>query len=136
MDSSNAPAPDLQSILATLAQYAPPTQSAQTVQNREQESTTPDVEPTSLGLNTATLPARPQSESAPDPRLRPQSRSTASPKPVIDPATITTWQEGLRCVTKIAAQNASFVTSIRRVSKGYLIILHVVESPLTQHADD
>ncbi|SMQ49059.1 unnamed protein product [Zymoseptoria tritici ST99CH_3D7] len=34
---------------------------------------------------------------------------------MIDPATITTWQEGLRCVTKIAAQNAQFAASIKRM---------------------
>lgn len=39
-------------------------------------------------------------------------------KPLIDPATITTWQEGLRCVTKIAAENKSFAVRIRRVGQG------------------
>ncbi|TKA37938.1 hypothetical protein B0A54_10540 [Friedmanniomyces endolithicus] len=53
-----------------------------------------------------------------DPRLRPQSRAaTASPKPMIDPATIITWQEGLRCLTKIAAQNAQFAVTIRGSEK-------------------
>ncbi|KAF2725071.1 hypothetical protein K431DRAFT_195231, partial [Polychaeton citri CBS 116435] len=37
------------------------------------------------------------------------------PKPTVDPATITTWQDGLRCVTKIAAQNANFAKAVKRM---------------------
>ncbi|QIW95761.1 hypothetical protein AMS68_001279 [Peltaster fructicola] len=66
-------APDLQSILATLAQFSQP-----------QPAT---------GIPSASQPV----------------------PPTIDPATITTWQEGLRCVTKIAAQNRSFAESIRKL---------------------
>ena len=44
-----------------------------------------------------------------------QTQSTASHRPVIDPSTITTWQDGLRCLTKIAAQNAQLAVSVRRV---------------------
>ncbi|KAK3673013.1 hypothetical protein LTR78_007124 [Recurvomyces mirabilis] len=98
--------PDLQSILATLSQYVPQAAGVeQAVQNTvDVYQPAPDAQ--------AVL-ERPH-----DPRLRPQNRSaTASPKPkpMVDPATIVTWQEGLRCVTKIAAQNAQFAVSIKRM---------------------
>ncbi|KAK3637362.1 hypothetical protein LTR56_013712 [Elasticomyces elasticus] len=103
--------PDLQAILATLSQFT---------------NATPDCLPTSQHdalsayqyehSTAAPIPAVLPTVRAHDPRLRPQSRSaTASPKPIVDPATIITWQEGLRCVTKIAAQNAQFAVSIRRM---------------------
>ena len=132
--------PDLQSILSSLARYATssqpptttpsitsadalpfPTRSGSVSLSQQQPTTTPSV-PSADALP---LPTRSGSvslsqhvsETPEDPRLRPQSRSavTASPKPVIDPATITTWQEGIRCVTKIAAQNAQFAASIKKV---------------------
>lgn len=34
--------------------------------------------------------------------------------PLIDPATITEWKQGLRCVSKIAAQNANFAQIVRK----------------------
>lgn len=43
---------------------------------------------------------------------QPQSRSST---PLIDPATIIDWKQGLRCVSKIAAQNPDFAASIRKV---------------------
>ena len=112
MDQTNS-TPDLQSILSTLARFAPPVQSA--VPTVVVENTpAPNAAPHDQSGNTPLV--NPQIERAEDPRLRPQSRSgVASPKP-IDPATITAWQDGLRCVTKIAAQNAQFAISIRRVS--------------------
>ena len=121
--------PDLQAILATLAQYS----------QQSASSATPPPAPQSTATNSfATTPATEENsqatshnaiiESVPaDPRLRgrPQSRSTTpfqtqhappqSPS-VIDPATITVWQDGLRCVTKIASQNKMFEASIRKVS--------------------
>jgi hypothetical protein len=42
-------------------------------------------------------------------------RSTATP-PLIDPATITEWSHGLRCVHKIATQNPYFKMAIRKAS--------------------
>ncbi|KAK0337046.1 hypothetical protein LTR91_008871 [Friedmanniomyces endolithicus] len=109
-----ASTPDLQAILATLSQFtnpaptpvaAPPVASEPSSTNYYDVSQALLPEPASQ-----LLPAsKPQ-----DPRLRPQSRAaTASPKPMIDPATIITWQEGLRCLTKIAAQNAQFAVVIR-----------------------
>ncbi|KAK3116383.1 hypothetical protein LTR53_003303 [Teratosphaeriaceae sp. CCFEE 6253] len=110
-----AATPDLAAILATLSQFVhpayttpPPVPVAEHV-SASQNVTTFAPDPSTL------LPPLPTAKPQ-DPRLRPQSRSaTASPKPKIDPATITTWPEGLRCVTKLAAQNAHFAVSIRRM---------------------
>jgi hypothetical protein len=46
------------------------------------------------------------------PAPRPQDRVST---PLIDPATITEWKQGLRCVSKIASQNPDFAASIRKV---------------------
>jgi hypothetical protein len=81
----------LQAILAQLSQFAPNTGNAPP-QSRQDEN-----EPQIIRSFTSINAAAP------------------SPRPVIDPASITTWQEGLRCVTKIAAQNAQFAASIKRV---------------------
>ncbi|KAK0930214.1 hypothetical protein LTR91_008035 [Friedmanniomyces endolithicus] len=114
--NGNQPAstPDLQAILATLSQFTNPAPIpvAQPSETSEQFSTNcyDASQPPPMVPASQSLPApKPQ-----DPRLRPQSRAaTASPKPMIDPATIITWQEGLRCLTKIAAQNAQFAVTIR-----------------------
>lgn len=118
---------DLQSILATLAQFS------------QASSSTPqpgDTQPAYYESAFQNLPSAVQVDNSSaasqnaflgidtptDPRLhsRPQSRAvtpaqTPQPKNVIDPATITTWQEALRCVTKVAAQNKMFEASIKRV---------------------
>lgn len=124
--------PDLQAILATLAQYSQQSAANQApqpapYQHNDFEHATPvaseDTNPSAFAQN-AIIDAAPA-----DPRLRgrPQSRSITPAQPpnrleaqtqsVIDPATITVWQDGLRCVTKIAAQNKMFETTIRRVSR-------------------
>ncbi|KAF2210183.1 hypothetical protein CERZMDRAFT_86248 [Cercospora zeae-maydis SCOH1-5] len=117
-----AAVPDLQTILATLAQYS--AQNAVSAAASGSNTTTPQPEHGSQysGSYTAAagLPAeREQSAKSHDPRLpRPQSRSaTSTPKPMIDPATITVWPEALRCVTKIGAQNPKFAVSIKRMMK-------------------
>jgi hypothetical protein len=131
--SSMAQQPDLQAILATLAQLSqqqtssstpPPLPQPIATSNHYSALTATDnnAQASSHNGSIATAPA--------DPRLRgrPQSRSTTpfqaqhiQPQPqapsVIDPATITVWQDGLRCVTKIASQNKTFETSIRKVSR-------------------
>ncbi|KAK6437282.1 hypothetical protein LTR95_006527 [Oleoguttula sp. CCFEE 5521] len=128
---------DLDAILATLAQLSQPTGSQQ-LQSLYPTTPTPhgnggtnalvsDSSSFSLtGLQSSTLQPRISAESAEpslqphDPRLRgrPQSRSATPTEPpisVIDPATITVWQDGLRCVTKIAAQNKGFELSIKKM---------------------
>lgn len=131
------PTSDLQSILANLARLGPPAQpeSAEWAVNVDGNSTTAALDSAPSQQNNLTPVPQPPVENTADPRLRPQSRSTASPKPMIDPATITTWQEGLRCVTKLAAQNAQFAANIRRVSR-CRVPLFSIENPLTQIADD
>lgn len=125
--------PDLQAILATLAQYSqqnaaqqPPQQTP--YQPIETNHATPSI-PENNNLAAILQNARVESPVSADPRLRgrPQSRSITpahppkqdqlpQPPSIIDPATITVWQDALRCVTKIAAQNKMFEATIRRVS--------------------
>ncbi|EME41761.1 hypothetical protein DOTSEDRAFT_177099 [Dothistroma septosporum NZE10] len=83
--------PDLQAILATLAQFSQQSNSAS---------------PVSPGSS---------AEQLSDPRLTPHSQPTPSNKPQIDPATITVWPDALRCVTKIAEQNKYLSVSIKRM---------------------
>lgn len=45
---------------------------------------------------------------------KPQARSST---PLIDPATIIDWKQGLRCVSKIAAQNPQFAVAVRKLIK-------------------
>ncbi|KAF3034839.1 hypothetical protein E8E11_001928 [Didymella keratinophila] len=45
---------------------------------------------------------------------KPQIRSST---PLIDPATIIDWKQGLRCISKIAAQNPQFSISVRKLIK-------------------
>ena len=110
-DSSTTP--DLQAILQTLAQFAAPVGSETSQEKGSIQSDIVEPSPMRLQPTPSTLDPRSRPASL---TPRPQSRSSAvaSPKP-IDPATITTWQDGLRCVTKIAAQNAQFAATIRRV---------------------
>ncbi|KAF1947656.1 hypothetical protein EJ02DRAFT_449133 [Clathrospora elynae] len=48
------------------------------------------------------------------PPPRPQDRAST---PLIDPSTITEWKQGLRCVSKIAAQNPEFAATVRKLMK-------------------
>ncbi|OQO10681.1 hypothetical protein B0A48_03981 [Cryoendolithus antarcticus] len=125
---------DLDAILATLAQLSQPG-GGQPLRplyptphtNGNDIDVARDSDPySSPGPSSSTTQPRSLAESsAPnlhphDPRLRgrPQSRSatpTTSPVSVIDPAKITVWQDGLRCVTKIAAQNKAFELSIKKM---------------------
>ncbi|KXT18315.1 hypothetical protein AC579_956 [Pseudocercospora musae] len=112
--NSNTATPDLAAILATLAKYKGDGSSTEP-NTPESRQTTPATSFTDGNKHRAGSDQKPQ-----NPRLRPQSRSsvgTAPVKPMIDPATITVWSEGLRCVTKLAAQNAQFAESIRRMIK-------------------
>lgn len=124
--------PDLQAILATLAQYSQQSAPTQTPPLSADQTAEVHGDTSGAAANSNTLAATQNSSigSVPtDPRLRgrPQSRSITpahtqnnqvlpQQHSVIDPAAITVWQDGLRCVTKIAAQNKMFEASIRRVS--------------------
>lgn len=109
--------PDIQALLATLSQLSgtplhpiPPTLPA----------TTASQSASGRSLNIPTHSPVAIEKPPPDPRLRPQTtssaRSTPTP-PTIDPATITTWPDALRCVTKLAAQNPRFEETIRKVGR-------------------
>ncbi|CAK3816949.1 Hypothetical predicted protein [Lecanosticta acicola] len=114
-NSSNTTAvPDLQAILATLAQHMQPTAPIAPNPRDEYGSPTPEIDQEAIKAGTAP----PRDLGLHDPRLRPQNKSAAaSPRPMIDPASITVWSEALRCVTKIAAQNSQFAVSIKRMIK-------------------
>jgi hypothetical protein len=135
--------PDLASILATLAQFAPqqqqdqqpppPTSTTPTItdprlQRRQQNQPSPQPYnqiPQHLQQNTpqSSTPYNPQATVfqpiVPQQRPIPQPSRTSTPQQqehtIIDPATITEWSAGLRCVTKIAAQNPLFAEKIRGV---------------------
>jgi hypothetical protein len=139
--------PDLASILATLAQFAPqqqqdqqqtppPTATTPTItdprlQRRQQnQSNQPSTQPfnqlpQSLLQSNAQSPTPYNPQAAvfqpvvPQQRAIPQPSRTSTPQQqeqtIIDPATITEWTAGLRCVTKIAAQNPLFAEKIRGV---------------------
>lgn len=123
MADSN-PTSDLQAILADLARY---TSDPQPSVIAAETDSVPSASPAAATAQTGQTPSLNTPDNrANDPRLKPQGRSTASPQP-IDPATITTWQDGLRCVTKIAAQNIQFAASIRRVSDIQVMISFLSE---------
>ncbi|KAG9949301.1 hypothetical protein KCU85_g4411, partial [Aureobasidium melanogenum] len=137
--------PDLASILATLAQFAPQQQPDQQ-QTSPPSATTPTITDPRLQRRQQSQPLQPtaqpwsqipsqtqqnesQSTSTYNPQaavfqpVNPQGRAPSqhsrTPIPqqqeqtIIDPATITEWSAGLRCVTKIAAQNPIFADKIR-----------------------
>jgi len=92
MAGQNYQVPDLASVLKTLASFAPQTQ-RQSPQPQPQNPSVAQA-PTSRGLDTP--PAVP------------------TPK-IIDPATITDWSSGLRCVMKTVAAHDNIIKEIRRV---------------------
>lgn len=142
--------PDLASILATLAQFAPQQQPEQQqtpappstattptitdprlqrrLQNQNSQSTSQPYNqiPQLLQQNTSKSSTAYNPQAAvfqpviPQQRAIPQPSRTSTPQQqeqtIIDPATITEWTAGLRCVTKIAAQNPLFAEKIRGVS--------------------
>ncbi|KAH0281997.1 hypothetical protein M436DRAFT_41266 [Aureobasidium namibiae CBS 147.97] len=137
--------PDLASILATLAQFAPQQQEQQTsapppaattptitdprLQRRLEAQTSQSTSqpynqiPQHLQQTNVQSPTPYNPQAAvfqpviPQQRAIPQPSRTSTPQQqeqtIIDPATITEWTAGLRCVTKIAAQNPLFAEKIR-----------------------
>ncbi|KAF1921146.1 hypothetical protein BDU57DRAFT_38614 [Ampelomyces quisqualis] len=118
------PNADLASILATLANLQQ--QGSSAIQNQEQGY---DTNQTYQSYQ-EDAPAYPIQQGLPyhqtaDPRLLNRSISQhlpTTPKlqnrvstPLIDPATITEWKQGLRCVSKIAQHNPDFAASVRKV---------------------
>lgn len=116
---------ELEKILATLASLPKP--EAQPSQDQQQEH---PFDQSHTGIqNDQHINASNQHYSqqrTTDPRLvgrsappripptpTPQDRSST---PLVDPSTITEWKQGLRCVSKIAAQNPDFAAAIRKVT--------------------
>lgn len=120
--NSNSQVPDLASVLATLARLAP----ARSQQAQQQPIAVPQHHlgqpyrpPASQGYgfseeSPAMIAPRPihSVDDGYDPAAIPQHRS---PPSLIDPATITEWSQGLRCVSKIASDNPNFKVAIRKV---------------------
>lgn len=117
---------DLDAILATLAGLQKP-QDEQALQHPSQAQ-----EPLFPPQELSYAPPQQQhhhQEHTPDPRLagrshHPAPQPQAIPKPqarlstpLIDPATIIDWKQGLRCVSKIAASNPEFAGKVRKLVK-------------------
>ena len=121
--------PDLQSILATLAQHAPNgTHLAPVASQHAVPITAP-----APGCETQDTPSQDQRDASLSSRLKAAAKSqgqsgSAPAKPMIDPSTITTWQDALRCITKISAQNVQFAASIKKVSAEHRFFLLARES--------
>ncbi|KAH8808544.1 hypothetical protein F5884DRAFT_792569 [Xylogone sp. PMI_703] len=98
--------PDLASVLRTLASLAPQNQQ----QNGQQNIQNVQYPPTSF----QTQP-RPQAVMS---TSTPLSDRTPTPTaPIIDPATITEWSAGLRCVMKIVSKNDNILQEIKKMIK-------------------
>ncbi len=126
---------ELEKILATLASLPKPEATSYPdqqygYQQALNNGATPEVQqtyppPQQQHLPIHHQPADPRLSSRPTPNPRPQTLSRPpqdrSSTPFIDPSTITEWKQGLRCVSKIAAQKHDFATSIRKVHRPSLI---------------
>ncbi|KAH7400738.1 hypothetical protein DE146DRAFT_472595 [Phaeosphaeria sp. MPI-PUGE-AT-0046c] len=123
------PNADLAKILATLASLQQlggiAAQGAQ--QGYEQPQSYPGYSAYTEHVQTYPPPQSNPYPPTADPRLqhRPVTQNlSTTPKPqdrvstpLIDPATITEWKQGLRCVSKIAQHNPEFAASIRKLMK-------------------
>ncbi len=95
---------DLDAILRTLASLPKPEEQGQyQPQDQNVSQQQPTADPRLAGRSVLI-------HSAPQPQVR-------SSTPLIDPATIIDWKQGLRCVSKIAAQNPQFAVSVRKLIK-------------------
>ncbi|KAH7380728.1 hypothetical protein BKA66DRAFT_465274 [Pyrenochaeta sp. MPI-SDFR-AT-0127] len=117
---------DLEKILATLANLPrseneayqgqqlsyDPNQSHQGYQGRTQPYPTEHDVPYKQSTDPRLVGRPAPTHRQPPPR--PQDRAST---PLIDPSTITEWKQGLRCVSKIAAQNPEFAPAVRKLMK-------------------
>lgn len=106
---------DLEAILRTLANLPKP-EERQPTQDQQQ---TYDQQHAALEQNLSyQQPTDPRLAGRSTPsQLAPPKPQVRSSIPLIDPATIIDWKSGLRCVSKIAAQNPDFSASIRKLIK-------------------
>ena len=135
MSSNENQAPDLASILRTLASLAPQSRQQGQPHVQTQETSFPQVEhsPAHQGWHqnytqVAELPQTfpPQVEHPPVHQGWHQNVSQVAELPrtspvtpaikIVDPATITEWSAGLRCVMKTVAKHENMLHDIRRVS--------------------
>ncbi|KAF1959816.1 hypothetical protein CC80DRAFT_533152 [Byssothecium circinans] len=119
---------DLEQILATLANLPNtqnhPAEVSQQVYNpgqilgfpdNQQAIYTPEQPNGYYALNQPQDPRQyGQPSPSPIPQPAPQQRVST---PIINPATITEWKHGLRCVNKVAAQNPDFSNAVRKLMK-------------------
>lgn len=135
---NDSQAPDLATVLRNLAALAPPPSQPAAASPLDQSQLSSISQTLSnAGHNVAPIPLanhqqsadprlaarsqRPASQNYPNVSTTPPTSSTLPPAPqtsapaAIDPATITEWAQGLRCVTKIAARNPSFKPIIQKV---------------------
>ena len=126
--------PDLQSILATLARFAPSPSLVAVTADDGLSLTPPARISRSVVVPSSHLPF---DEFHASPKVRQQCLiNPASPNFVIDPATITTWQDGLRCVTKIASENSRFASNIRQVRLNVVSASYKLQEPFNDRLDD
>ncbi|KAJ8114929.1 hypothetical protein OPT61_g3314 [Boeremia exigua] len=95
---------DLEAILRTLASLPKPEDQGQyQPQDQYVSQQQPAADPRLAGRSLQ-----------PQPAPKPQVRSST---PLIDPATIIDWKQGLRCISKIATQNPQFAVTVRKLMK-------------------
>lgn len=127
-ENGDQPSLDLAQILQTLANL-PRTQSAAPgsqqqqhpylSQDQGQTELPASHHPAQTGIpfgHEQYLDPRLSGRPAPQNRQPPAIQDRAS-TPTVDPATITEWKQGLRCVTKTATQNPSFVATVQKLMK-------------------
>ncbi|KAH7139211.1 hypothetical protein B0J11DRAFT_37695 [Dendryphion nanum] len=127
-EESKLPELDLAQILKTLASLpqaqapnnAPPAHDPKA--NDHHQYLAPqdqyyDFSGSSSSAPPATRDPRLSGRIAPVQRHQSPQQPPRSSTPTVDPATITEWKHGLRCVSKVAAQNPSFSASIQKLIK-------------------
>ncbi|KAF2444939.1 hypothetical protein P171DRAFT_431725 [Karstenula rhodostoma CBS 690.94] len=126
-DNSLPPELNLEQILATLANLPqaaiPPVPAEQQFHAPGQFGAQLNSVPASHYPSQTGIPY--SQEQSQDPRLNARPQTTLSSRqappqrrtatPTIDPATITEWKHGLRCVNKIATQSPTFVPAIQKL---------------------
>ncbi|KAK7191304.1 hypothetical protein DPSP01_003071 [Paraphaeosphaeria sporulosa] len=124
-DNNLSPELNLEQILATLASLPQTTTPPVPFEQQIHPQGLFDAQSTGTPASHYPSQTRILYEQSQDPRLNarpqttlsnrqapPNSRTTPSP---IDPATITEWKHGLRCVNKIATQNPAFVPAVQKL---------------------
>jgi Protein of unknown function (DUF2458) len=108
--------PDLATVLATLAAYAPPKFPPNTTHTKDGDDDVyepPDILPQQWSTQ---LPSQNPSQTSTN-TLRAGNAPREAPKTLsIDPKTIITWPAGLKCVMKTVARNEAILAQVRKVN--------------------